>query len=61
MIDRFMLGMQVLRQAGCKSLEGQHDIIYFDPNIKTTPEQSETLQGLGFHYCDEQDCWAFFT
>ena len=58
--------MVMLRHKPNGSVQGEHDVLYFDWDIRHETLSVEDIKACeqnapGFHWSTEADCWAMFT
>lgn len=62
-VDNFIRGIRIFQKyMPDVSFSANHDIIYLGPtpDIVESRDKKE-LDKLGFHECDDYECWGWFT
>jgi hypothetical protein len=60
---KLVAGLQLMMIHGPVDVDAQHDVIYAGGGDgEGLPDSlASSLEGLGWHWDDEYECWGFFT
>jgi hypothetical protein len=60
--EQIILGLQMLKNIGKVHVEAQHDVLYAMCELSEVPETAHNiLMENGWHFDEENECYAFFT